>query len=96
VWGSLKRGRGRLSDRDLRDIKTRVAAFGQKSGWEGDQKDAALLISFVLGVIEDSSQKFPDVVIKELNNAFDYLTRIESEDPDISEVESVIDAWATC
>jgi len=84
---------GRLSDSDILGIRSRVFRFGKASGWERNEKDVALLLSFVLGLIEDAPHSYPDRIVKELNNAFEFVSRPDIDDPDISDVESAIGAW---
>lgn len=72
----------------------RILEFGQASGW-ARETDTISGVSFALGLIENSHYQYPQSIIDALNDAFERLTREESEDFEIyvKEAERALNIW---
>lgn len=79
---------------DRLKIHERIWGFAELAGWEKKEHDVIKLLSFLLGLIDESDFKYPERIIEELNNAFEHITQ---EEDDINEhliqAESAVALW---
>lgn len=64
-----------VTNLDKLDIGHKIHTFGQKADWEKHQVDIAVLLSFVLDLIENSKFDYPYQIIDALNDAFEFITQ---------------------
>lgn len=82
-----------LSTVDIEKVRERIHRFGTTTGWEGKEMDVPILLSFVLGLIEESRHVYPKTIIRELNHLFDFMTRDDPDNAAFKEAEKALAVW---
>jgi len=86
IVGTLDRGK----------VHERIWNFATVSGWEKKEHDVIKLLSFILGIIDESDFKYPELIIEELNNAFEHITNDINDDEIngyLAEAEVAVALW---
>ena len=84
----------KASTNDTAYCLDRILEFGQASGWLRDT-DTISGVSFALGLIKSSHYQYPQSIIDALNDAFERLTREETETFEhyVKEAERALNIW---
>ena len=82
---------------DVRYCEKRLIRFFSSVQWTENSKiDVIVLISFILGVIEESETEYPQSIIDALNDAFEWISQL-NVDGDINDhlikAEEAVALW---
>lgn len=64
-----------ISLREKNQALNKIMDFGEKTGWDKRERHPVTLISFLLGMVENSKFKYNQKITTLLNEIFDYYER---------------------
>lgn len=74
-------------------IGERLLKFAKRMDWEKREVAIEVLLSFVLGLIEDSQYRFSKKLVDNINDAVDFVTHGVIEDEHTAEAEEALKVW---